>query len=515
MILSKSKVDELLKIFEASKSLSPYDNSREKEEMKNASEFIKNYHTYGQPPKQTLNTINGNNNNNSILKSSTNKSKKFRNLHEMEIQRSLTNLKLGKENYMKEQKTKSIKRRFPENTEHYQTYNPYSTSTYSSELQKNYTLFNNILNSQTLTSSLYPHIDNNYNYSRKSNKPKLLHSSRLRDLPSNPEDVVIKELPPNYTLSVNPISSSNLGMGMGMPMGMNMGQSSGPMMTQEINEPPKMIEEINTDMISNEDIQQNEEPPMEEVQEEIQNKEPEPEENEPVQPAGKYQITELNGPVTLPPGYSTDDEDEYKAIQTLNQDLSSWKKQIDKNNIIVYSKIYKVKNDKGEDCDNVMFYSEVELNFPASEVNRQLHSFELRKKWEKSLEKGKLIKEEDLGNGIKITDYYSYIKMPLIFTDRDMVVRKKRWENYQGETDCTLSQTHHITHPDFPPKEKPVRAEMENRGEYVKPIDANKCKLYFVSKFDMKLYVAASMMEGKGAEGQEKWIKEFIKQLGK
>ena len=102
MILSKSKVEELLKIFESSKSLSPYDNSREKEEMKNASEFIKNYRTYGPPPKQTLNAINGNYNNNSILKS---QSKKFRNLHEMEIQRSLTNLKLGKENYMKEQKT--------------------------------------------------------------------------------------------------------------------------------------------------------------------------------------------------------------------------------------------------------------------------------------------------------------------------------------------------------------------------------------------------------------------------
>ena len=96
-----------------------------------------------------------------------------------------------------------------------------------------------------------------------------------------------------------------------------------------------------------------------------------------------------------------------------------------------------------------------------------------------------------------------------------MIVRKKRWENYQGEKDCCLIQVHSIEHPDFPPKEKPVRAEFENRGEYIKPIDGNKCKLYFCSKFDMKLYVAASMMESKGAEGQEKWVKEFIKQCGK
>ena len=56
---------------------------------------------------------------------------------------------------------------------------------------------------------------------------------------------------------------------------------------------------------------------------------------------------------------------------------------------------------------------------------------------------------------------------------------------------------------------------MENRAEYIKPIDANKCKFYFVSKFDMKLSVPSSMMESKGSEGQEKWVKEFIKGLEK
>ena len=514
MILSKSKVNELLKIFEISKSILPYDNSREKEEMKNASQFINNYHIYGQPPKKTLENISKNPtlnaNNSSILNNSTYKSKKFRNLHEMEIQRSLTNLKLGKESYLKELRKKPLKKRIPQNINHSQTYNSYQTSNYASELQKNFSLYNNILNSQTLTSTNYLYGDNNYK--RLTNKPYLLHSSKLSELPANPDDVIIKELPPNYALSMNPISSANLGMG--VPMGMNMGQSVTPMNSQEINEPPpQMIEEIDTNIIPNGDIeQQKEEPPIEEAQEEIQNKEVEP---EPVQSAGKYQITEFNGPVKIPPGYTTDDEDEYNAIQILNQDLSSWKKQIDKNNIIVYSKLYKIKDDKGEDVDNVMFYSEVTIDFPASEVNRQLHTFELRKKWEKSLEKGKLIKEENLGNGVKIIDYYSYIKMPFIFADRDMVLRKKLWENYQGEADCTLNETHDTTHPDYPPKEKPVRASMEHRGEYVKPIDANRCKLYFVTKFDMKLSVSASMMEGKGSEGQEKWIKEFIKQCEK
>ena len=72
-----------------------------------------------------------------------------------------------------------------------------------------------------------------------------------------------------------------------------------------------------------------------------------------------------------------------------------------------------------------MFYTDATIDYPASEVIRQLNTFDLRKKWEKSLQKGNLIKEEDLGNGTKIQEIYSYIKMPFISADRDMVTRKK------------------------------------------------------------------------------------------
>ena len=49
-----------------------------------------------------------------------------------------------------------------------------------------------------------------------------------------------------------------------------------------------------------------------------------------------------------------------------------------------------------------MLYTDATIDYPASEVIRQLNTFDLRKKWEKSLQKGNLIKEEDLGNGTKI-----------------------------------------------------------------------------------------------------------------
>ena len=415
---------------------------------------------------------------------------------------------------MRKYQAKPLKSIYNQKKEYYNTYVPYSNNTYLSDLNKNKTIYNYLLKSQNLTSNQNLNISS---YNRKSMAPGYIKTSKLSEIPSNPDDVVIKQHPPNYIISINPISSSNLGMGAGV----NAGQISEPMMSQEISPPPQMIEEINPDIIPNGDIQQNEKIEEEPIQvednhEEIDKKEEEPqEETAPVQTGGRYQITEFNGPIKLPAGYSTDDEDEFNAIQFLNEDISLWKKQIDKPNIKIYSKLYKVKNEKGEENDNCMFYTDATIDYPASEVIRQLNTFDLRKKWEKSLQKGNLIKEEDLGNGTKIQDIYSYLKMPFIFTDRDMVTRKKIWNNYQGEKDCCLTQIHSIEHPDYPEKEKPVRALFNNRGEYVKPIDEKSCKLHLATKFDMKMSVPASMMEGKGSEGQEKWVKEFIKNCGK
>ena len=160
-----------------------------------------------------------------------------------------------------------------------------------------------------------------------------------------------------------------------------------------------------------------------------------------------------------------------------------------------------------------MFYLDATIDHPASKINEQLNSFQLRQQWEESLKKGKLIKEENLGNGIKIIDYYGYIKMPMIFSDRDIVVRKKIWENYNNEKDCCLNELHSIENPEYPPKKKPVRATLENKSKFVKPIDANRSRFIYVNKFDMKLNAGGSMMESKGADGTEKWFKEFLKHL--
>ena len=88
-----------------------------------------------------------------------------------------------------------------------------------------------------------------------------------------------------------------------------------------------------------------------------------------------------------------------------------------------------------------------------------------------------------------------------------MIMKKKLWENYQGQPNCCLIREHSITHPDYPPKEKPIRADFENGGQYVSPIDKYRTKFYFCSKFNMKLNIGISMIEREGAKGQAKWVK--------
>ena len=40
------------------------------------------------------------------------------------------------------------------------------------------------------------------------------------------------------------------------------------------------------------------------------------------QPSGKYKPAELRGPISLHINYSTDDEDEFKSIQKINENKS-------------------------------------------------------------------------------------------------------------------------------------------------------------------------------------------------
>lgn len=515
MILSTSKLNKLLEIFSTSKSLFPYNNSIEKQEIENAKSFINNYHMYGSPyntyttthsytnrKKVDLGSLDDQSNysQNSLKKHNTLNSERLTNRDDLEIKKSLANLKIGQENY-KNERSFNQKMSILHKPINIHGYNNLTFNGFPSQ---------NIFNSYK--QSLYMSNNMNYNgYNNNEMNLKSWHRNKirsLRDIPPNPDDVVIKNLPPNFSQVAYPISNSNINM---IPSNLPNNANEENIPIPENNSMPPMVEEINTDIVQEQAEEPNENLPQEE---EKKSEEEAKEEPTPVK-TGKYQVTAFNGPIKLPEGYSTDDINEFNAIQIINDDISTWKLQIDKPDYKIYTKPFKTTNEKGEEGESRMFYLDATIDFPASEVNKQINSFELRKNWEESLKKGKLIKEEDLGNGVKIIDYYGYIKMPIIFSDRDIVVRKTIWENYLGEQDCCLNEIHSIENPDYPAKEKPVRATLENKSKYIKPIGPNKTKFYYVNKFDMKLSVGGSMMESKGAEGTEKWFKSFLKQLGK
>ena len=253
--------------------------------------------------------------------------------------------------------------------------------------------------------------------------------------------------------------------------------------------------------------------------EEMENEEnPQPEENNeiPVEEtitAKKY-IIKSGNIVSLPENYSTDDEDEMIAINTLNEDISSWKKYTDKDGIKLYFKPYPVKDEEGKDVESVIGYCEAILDFPASKVISKMNDFEFRKNVDDQYKKGNLISERMEGN-IKYMDMYLFMKMPFIFSDRDFVVRKKCWLDYNGNKDHALFYIHSIESPEYPPKKKLVRGNYANRSGYIKPLGDNQCQLNVVTAMDVKMSLGVSTMSKNGAEMQEKWVKNLRKQLAK
>ena len=139
---------------------------------------------------------------------------------------------------------------------------------------------------------------------------------------------------------------------------------------------------------------------------------------------GKYKVQSGNI-VALPDNYSTDDEDIFTAIKTLNEDVSSWKKYTDKDGIKLYFKPYPVKDEDGKDTESVIGYCEAIIDFPASKVIAKMNDFEFRRNVDANYKKGKLINERMEEGNIKIMEMYLYLKMPFIFSDRDFVVKKK------------------------------------------------------------------------------------------
>ena len=50
----------------------------------------------------------------------------------------------------------------------------------------------------------------------------------------------------------------------------------------------------------------------------------------------------------------------------------------------IYTKPFKTYNEKGKEKESRMFYLDATIDHPASKINEQLNSFQLRQQWEES-----------------------------------------------------------------------------------------------------------------------------------
>ena len=240
----------------------------------------------------------------------------------------------------------------------------------------------------------------------------------------------------------------------------------------------------------------------------------------------KYKIISKSTDIILfnEENYSTNDEDEFAAINLLNEDRSKsndldWVLSVTKDKIKIYYKQIRLKNEENKDFDTLIFYVEAILDIPSYKINEYINDINFRKEFDSLYNQVKVLSEnEDESNNLKIIELYFYMKMPVFISDRDFVVRKKIWNEYNNKKGCYLIHLKSIENSEYPPKQKPVRGKFINRAAYICPYmdeEREKCKLYLASCFDMKMSFGVSMMKSKGSEGQGKWVEELIKNINK
>ena len=107
--------------------------------------------------------------------------------------------------------------------------------------------------------------------------------------------------------------------------------------------------------------------------------------------------------------------------------------------------------------------------------------------------------------------------MGFVFSNRDFVVRKKIWKDYNGNKNHHLIHVASINHPDYPEKNDPVRGVFLNRAAYLRPgNNEQETLLTLCNCIEMKMINVGSFMAvSKGAEGIKKWYDQLLETLEK
>ena len=200
------------------------------------------------------------------------------------------------------------------------------------------------------------------------------------------------------------------------------------------------------------------------------------------------------------------DVDEQSALDFLNIDKSAWtvNEQNDEYKLTYASiqmenPLTKTKEEK------LSFCIEVTLKYPVEKVIKCLNDLNVRKEFDSLYKDGKLISETKGNPDIYI--YYLLLKMGFVFSNRDFVVQKKVWKDYNNKKDNYLINVKSFNHSDYPEKSDPVRGVFLNRAAFIQPGNEAETKFTLCNCIDMKiLNVGTFMAVSKGSSGMKNWL---------
>ena len=212
----------------------------------------------------------------------------------------------------------------------------------------------------------------------------------------------------------------------------------------------------------------------------------------------------------------TNDKEEKACLGFLTLDKTKWDIREEKDNYkLSYGTIQMENPLTNSPEEKICFCLEVTLKKPVETVFKCLNDLSIRKTFDTLYADGKLISEKK--ENPEVYEFYLFLKMGFVFSNRDFVVRKKIWKDYNGNKNHYLIHVASINHPDYPEKNDPVRGVFLNRAAYLRPgNNEQETLLTLCNCIEMKMINVGSFMAvSKGAEGIKKWHDQLLQTLEK
>ena len=212
----------------------------------------------------------------------------------------------------------------------------------------------------------------------------------------------------------------------------------------------------------------------------------------------------------------TNDKEEKACLGFLTLDKTKWDIREEKDDYkLSYGTIQMENPLTNSPEEKICFCLEVTLKKPVETVFKCLNDMDIRKTFDTLYADGKLISEKK--ENPEVYEFYLFLKMGFVFSNRDFVVRKKIWKDYRGNKNHHLIHIASIDHPDYPEKNDPVRGVFLNRAAYLRPgNNEQETLLTLCNCIEMKMINVGSFMAvSKGAEGIKKWHDQLLQTLEK